>query len=39
MRQLGEPRRLRRITAEGNGVLVYLRQEGRGIGLMDKLRA
>jgi len=27
------------IDAEGRGVIVYLRQEGRGIGLRDKLRA
>lgn len=30
---------LQRIAAEGCGVLIYLRQEGRGIGLHDKLRA
>jgi GTP cyclohydrolase II len=27
------------ITAAGEGVLIYLRQEGRGIGLLDKLRS
>jgi GTP cyclohydrolase II len=27
-----------RIAEEGAGVIVYLRQEGRGIGLLDKLR-
>jgi 3,4-dihydroxy 2-butanone 4-phosphate synthase / GTP cyclohydrolase II len=27
------------VAAEGRGAIVYLRQEGRGIGLMDKLRA
>ncbi len=27
------------IAAEGRGVLLYMRQEGRGIGLADKLRA
>ncbi len=30
---------LERINEEGRGVLVYLRQEGRGIGLKDKLLA
>lgn len=30
---------LDRIAAEGRGVLVYLRQEGRGIGLGNKVRA
>jgi len=32
-------RALEMITAAGRGVLVYLRQEGRGIGLLDKLRS
>jgi GTP cyclohydrolase II len=35
--QLG--RALTAIVAEGAGVLIYLRQEGRGIGLANKLRA
>ena len=32
-------RALDMITAEGKGVLLYLHQEGRGIGLANKLRA
>ena len=32
-------RSLAMISQEGRGVLVYLRQEGRGIGLLEKLRA
>jgi 3,4-dihydroxy 2-butanone 4-phosphate synthase/GTP cyclohydrolase II len=35
--QLGES--LGRIGAEGRGILIYVRQEGRGIGLRDKIRA
>jgi 3,4-dihydroxy 2-butanone 4-phosphate synthase/GTP cyclohydrolase II len=30
---------LRRVAQEGAGVVIYLRQEGRGIGLLDKLQA
>ncbi len=32
-------RALQLISAEGRGIIVYELQEGRGIGLMNKLRA
>ncbi|MCD4737446.1 MAG: bifunctional 3,4-dihydroxy-2-butanone-4-phosphate synthase/GTP cyclohydrolase II [Bacteroidales bacterium] len=30
---------LRRISTEGRGIMLYMRQEGRGIGLLNKLKA
>ncbi len=30
---------MQRIEKEGRGAIIYLNQEGRGIGLMDKIRA
>ena len=35
--QLARARQI--IAEEGSGVIIYMRQEGRGIGLLDKLRA
>ena len=32
-------RAMQLVTAEGAGIVIYMRQEGRGIGLLDKLRA
>jgi GTP cyclohydrolase II len=32
-------RALQMVAAAGSGIIIYLRQEGRGIGLLDKLRA
>lgn len=32
-------RSMRQIEAEGRGIVLYMRQEGRGIGLMNKIRA
>jgi GTP cyclohydrolase II len=32
-------RSMHMIAEEGTGILIYLRQEGRGIGILDKLRA
>ncbi len=32
-------RAIRHVAAAGRGMIIYLRQEGRGIGLLDKLRA
>lgn len=37
--QLDEAFRLISLSPEGRGVIVYLRQEGRGIGLLEKVKA
>jgi len=36
-RQLSQA--MKQIAGEGNGIIVYMRQEGRGIGLVNKLKA
>jgi GTP cyclohydrolase II len=29
---------MQKIAEDGNGIMIYLRQEGRGIGLVNKLK-